>query len=364
LQLQRLYALQSLGQSARALELTERLAVTQPDAPELVLIRADALIQDGRWPEASAELARLEAAMPGSEAAAKARRRLESLPPRYDVTKGYWGEAYFSGDYLGRYGDLVGSGVARHGTFVPGARWLQPYVEFRFSVDTDSGGGRRQTIIADNFVGFYGGMRAQVLPSEYLYVYAQGGTEQDLLDNRNDGNWAYDYQAGIYGFKSWGPGMVFHGSAAYDQRFHWEQTDSRQGVTRLDVVSTNGFFWRRDWFVDASTDFSYYHRYAGWLGYGQAHEGYRVFQIGPTLAFDSYLVEYISWDVRGNYFDNLASVGPGIRWIWRPCPAAEVILRGEYLFGTYLGRDGEDTRGGASSGFNGVNVGLSVGMWW
>jgi hypothetical protein len=243
--------------------------------------------------------------------------------------------------------------MARHGTFIPKARWLQPYAEFRFSVDTDSGNGRNQTIFFDNFVGFYGGVRAQLMSREYLFVYAQGGTSQDLLDNRDDGDWAYDYQAGIYGFKGWGPGTGYETPTLGDSPV----SESAGG-------STNLFFWRPDWFVDGGADFSYYHRYSSWIGFAQAHQGYRLFQVGPRLAFDGYLVEKMSWDVKGNYFDNFVALGPGARWVWSPCDNAQVVLRADYLFGYYMGRDDEDNRDGASGQFNGVEVGLSVGLKW
>ena len=198
--------------------------------------------------------------------------------------------------------------------------------------------------------------------TEYLFVYGQGGIDKDLLDRRQDGDWALDYQAGIYGFKSWGPGTVFHRSEG--------SRELSGAVTNAAVAGESGspngcdFFWRGDWFVDAGADFSYYHRYASWIGYGQAHEGLRVFQIGPKLAFDAYVVENVTWDVRGNYFDNYFDFGPGARFVWAPGSRWEVVLRAEWLNGYYFGRDGKDNRGDASSQYDGVHVGLSVGARW
>jgi hypothetical protein len=130
------------------------------------------------------------------------------------------------------------------------------------------------------------------------------------------------------------------------------------------MASTNDFFWRGDWFVEAGADFSYYHRYTSWIGYGQAREGFRVFQIGPKFSFDAYLVENLTWDVRGNFYDNSFDFGPGARAIWRPRPNWQVVLRAEWLNGCYFGRDELDNRGNTSSHYDGVVVGLAVGARW
>jgi tetratricopeptide (TPR) repeat protein len=357
MELQRLYALQAVGDRPRAQQRADQLAVTHGDDPYLTLIRADLLSQTGHPKEAGTLLYKLQEQHTGDPVESEARRRLRSLPPIARVDKWYWGEAYFSGDYFGRFDAVTGSGVARHGYFMPGARWLQPYAEFRFGVDTESGIQKERTVVTDNHLGFYGGLRAQVLPTEYLFLYAQGGFDRDLLDRREDGDWAYDYQAGIYGFKSWGPGIVLKES---DPAATQAGTPSPAGVRagRYDV------FWRGDWFLDGGADFSYYHRYASWIGYGQAREGFRLFQIGPHLALDTYLVENLSWDAKGNYFDNLVELGPGARWIWKPCPAADIILRAEWLNGFYLGRDELDNRGDTSSHYDEVRVGLTVGLRW
>jgi hypothetical protein len=124
------------------------------------------------------------------------------------------------------------------------------------------------------------------------------------------------------------------------------------------------FFWRGDWFADAGADFSYYHRYSSWIGYGQAHEGFRVFQVGPTLGFDAYVVENLSWDVRGNYFDNLFEIGPGARLLWLPHRGWEVVLRTEWLNGFYLGRGRDAFAVAPRSQYDEVRVGLSVGARW
>ena len=124
------------------------------------------------------------------------------------------------------------------------------------------------------------------------------------------------------------------------------------------------FFWRGDWFGDAGADFSYYDRYRSWIGYGQAHEGLRLFQLGPKLACDAYLVENATWDVRGNYFDNFFDLGPGARLVWHPRRNWEVVLRAEWLKGFYFGRDDLNNRGNVSDQYDGVHVGLSVGARW
>lgn len=366
MELQRLYAWQSLGETRLALEHFDKIARQHPDKPELMLFHADLLIRNRRWEEAAAILKRLKAEHKDIPLAIEAQNRLASIPEITNLDKWYWGEAYLSGDYHGRFGTVIGSGFARHGYYIPEVRWLQPYAEMRFSADTRSGTGQRSTIITDNFIGFYGGMRAQLLPTEYLFIYGQGGVNKDFLDRREDGDWALDYQAGIYGFKSWGPGTVLRtpsqivqtGATVPLPQLSAEQ--ARQEHTQL----TNDIFWRGDWFIDAGADFSYYHRHASWIGYGQAHQGLRLWQLGAAAAIDAYVVENISWDVRGNFYDNLFEIGPGVRLLWVPRKRWEVVLRTEWLHGFYFGRDDLDNRGGASTTYDNFHVGLSVGLRW
>jgi hypothetical protein len=236
----------------------------------------------------------------------------------------------------------------------------------RFSADTRSGAGRRSTVITDNFIGFYGGMRAQLLPTEYLFIYGQGGINKDFLDRREDGDWALDYQAGIYGFKSWGPGTVLRTPSQIVQtggNVPPAQVNAEEARKEHTIV-TNNMFWRGDWFIDAGADFSYYHRYSSWIGYGQAHEGFRLWQLGPSAAIDAYAVENVAWDVRGNFYDNLFEIGPGVRLLWVPHKRWQVVLRAEWLHGFYFGRDDLNNRGATSTSYDDVHVGLSVGIRW
>src|SRR5262249_27575545 len=287
MEMQRLYSWEALGEEQRALERADDLTPRHEGAADLALFRADVLIRRHELRKAGEALRQIEENQPGTPEAKAAADRLRAMPPIADLDKWSWGEAYASGDYLGRYGTLVGSGFIREGVFIPEVRWLQPYAEFRFGVDTRSDGGPRATIVEDNAVGFYGGVRAQILPTEYLFVYGQGGVNQDLTGRRENGDWASDYQAGIYGFKSWGPGTVFlpHAPAATGAAASTE-TPARA----VDEKTADAWFWRGDWFADAGANFSYYHRYHSAIGYGQLHEGFRVAQYGPKLAFDAYLI--------------------------------------------------------------------------
>jgi tetratricopeptide (TPR) repeat protein len=366
MELQRLYALQSLGETKLALEHFERVAKQQPNNPQLLLMNADLLIGQHRWQEASTILKNLQTTHKDAPLAIEAQNRLAAIPEIANLDKWYWGEAYLSGDYRGRFGTVIGSGFVRHGYYIPEVRWLQPYAEMRFSADTRSGHGRRSTIITDNFLGFSGGMRAQLLPTEYLFIYGQGGLNKDFLDRREDGDWALDYQGGIYGFKSWGPGTILRTPSQIVQtggNVPPAQVDAGE-ARRSRRQMTNNVFWRGDWFTDAGADFSYYHRYSSWIGYGQAHEGFRLWQFGSSAALDAYLVENISWDIRGNFFDNLFEVGPGIRLLWVPRKRWEVVLRTEWLHGFYLGRDELNNRAGTSSSYDDFHAGLSVGIRW
>jgi TolA-binding protein len=366
MQMQRLYALQALGETGRALELTERLTPAHPDATDLALLRADLLIREERWAEAATVLKEIKRDQGDEAVGREADQRLKALPAVADPDRWYWGEAYTSGDYLGRFGTVVGSGFIRQGTFIPGARWLQPYQEFEFSVDTRSRIGGQRSVIADNFVGLSLGLRAQPFPAEYFYFYVSGGFNKDFLGVRDNGDWTEDFEAGLYGFKSWGPGTVLHTFAPEE---FLPTTGNVPALTseveaKEQPGSGNGLLWRLDWFADVGADFSYYKRHVNWIGYGQGHEGCRLFQVGPHLGFDVYAVQNISWDTRGNYFDNLVELGPGLRWLWAPRRGVEVVLRGEWLKGYYMGRDDRGTRAGAEGQYDDFRVGLSLGVRW
>jgi len=363
MELQRLYAWQGAGDGDRAIERAAQLALTNPEAKDLALLQSDLLLNARRWEEASAILKRLKRENPDTPIAEEAQKRLEYIPAIANLDKWNWGEAYLSGDWHDRWGTLIGSGFIRSGTYIPHARWAQPYLEFRFSVDTESDiSTDRQTIITDNFVGGFAGVRVQPFETEYFFLYAQAGTSTDLFDQRNDGDWIFDYQVGLYGYKSWGPGVNLYRSPPDTSPNYTNYNLALEGAKGSQA--TDLFFWRNDGWVDAGADFSWYGRYDSWIGYGQAREGLRLFQYGPNIGFDVYLLEGISWDVRGNYFDNLAEIGPGARVLWTPRKNWQVVARIEFVEGWYLGRDELDNRGSASSHYDDLRAGLSVGVRW
>ena len=199
-----------------------------------------------------------------------------------------------------------------------------------------------------------------------MYLYASVGWNKDLLGRREGGDWTEDFQAGVYGFKSWGPGTVLHTVAPEGLIPTTGSVPalSAQISAEEEPRAPNRFLWRRAWFADMGADFSYYQRYANCIGYGQAHQGFRLFQLGSRLGFDLYAVQNLSWDTRGNYFDNLVELGPGLRWLWAPRRGLEVVLRGEWLKGYYLGRDYRGARSGAETQYDDLRAGLSVGVRW
>ncbi|MFM2293814.1 MAG: hypothetical protein RLZZ350_227 [Verrucomicrobiota bacterium] len=357
LEMQRLYSLQSLGQTfrPRAIELGAKLAQERPKSVEVALLRADLLISENRLEESSDVLREVKQNNPATPAEREAQRRLDNLPAVANRDKTQWGELYSAGDYSDRIGAIVGSGFVRQGTYIPDARFLQPYVGMRYAVDTKSGqtGGTQTTIVADNFISFYGGVRAQLFPKQYLFVYAEGGINMDYLKRRNHGQWMWDYQFGIYGFKSWGPGVVFK-----------DLPDMEKSMDESVRCPFRDPQWRGDWFADVGADFSYYGRYEKWLGYGQAHEGLRLVQFGKNVAVDGYVFQGTAWDVKGDYFDNLFEVGPGARIIWEPKRRWQIVLKTEWVQGIYFGRDDLHTRGSAAGSYNDWRVSLSVGGSW
>lgn len=350
MKMQRLYALQAVGDLNRACQEAEKMAAEKPDSVELAMLRADLLFRAQKWEQASAVLKNVRDNNPNTPVAKAADRRLADIPAVKNLDKWNWGESYNSGDYHSRYDSVIGYGYLRTGTYVPQARWLQPYLSFNYVVDTKSGGGSRLTIISDNSVGFYGGVRAQLFTKEYLFVYIQGGWNKDLLERRDDGDWASDYMGGIYGYKAWGPGV------------NWEQPSpggnsdaAGNSACSLDPI------WRGDWWVDAGADFSYYDRFAKWLGYGQVREGVRLAQFGSVVAMDAYVMQNLAWDVEGTYTDNLVELGPGLRFVYVPCRNCQVVLRTEWVEGFYWGRGDQGSTG---STYDDFRVGLSLGVSW
>lgn len=353
MQMQRVYALQGCGDVDRAMVEAEKLAAERPDSVELGLIRSDLLFKAHRWQEASAILKEIRTKNPNTPVAKEADRRLAEIPAVENLDKWNWGEAYMSGDYHGRFGSVIGYGYIRSGTYVPSARWLQPYVSFQFLADTKSGGGALQTIVADNSVGLYAGLRAQLFTTEYLFLYVQGGGNTDLLGRRNNGNWRGDYQAGIYGYKAWGPGV------------NWTRLSQTNKVDGGKATCCSlETMWRGDWWVDAGADFSYYDRFERWLGYGQVREGVRILQFGNRMAVDGYVMENIAWDIEGVYTDNLFEAGPGLRMVYTLWRNWQIVLRTEWAEGVYFGRNYNNTKGDTDSTYGDFRAGISMGVNW
>src|SRR6266481_1895690 len=82
LEMQRLYSLHSLHQYADALERANKLALTNPKATDLALLRADLLAQLGRFLEARVIWREIENQNAGTAAAAEAHKRLEAEAQR------------------------------------------------------------------------------------------------------------------------------------------------------------------------------------------------------------------------------------------------------------------------------------------
>lgn len=353
MKMQRLYALLAVGDTPRAAQESGKMAVEKPDSVELAMLRGDILVHEHCWQEASRIFMDVRAKNPNTPVAREVDRRLAEIPARENLDKWNWGESFNSGDYHSRFDSVIGYGYIRTGTYVPGARWLQPYVSFNYVVDTKSGVGPGLTIISDNSIGVYGGFRVQLFPTEYLFLYVQGGGNQDLLSERSNGDWRGDFMAGIYGYKAWGPGV------------NWKQLSMTSNADGVEVGSCSvNPVWRGDWWVDAGADFSYYDRFDSWLGYGQVREGLRLMQFGNSVAMDAYVMQNLAWDAKGNYTDNLFEIGPGLRFVWVPCPNWQVVLRTEWAEGYYLGRDDTHQKGTIADSYDDFRAGLSVGVSW
>jgi hypothetical protein len=260
----------------------------------------------------------------------------------------------------------VGAGFIREGSFIHGARWLQPYLEFSFVADTKSGVEEGQiSILEENLVSLFGGMRAQVLSNTDFFVYAKGGGTKELIDFQHEGNWFEDFQGGFYGHESIGPGTIM--LDIIPNQIEAGDLDILQG-SQNQSLSSDRFsldpIWRCDWFVEGGGDFSYYNRLSNGIIYAESLQGLRLLQLGTVGAVDAYAVENFSLDTRGSFFDNLGEIGPGIRMLWSLCDACDVMLTTEYLNGFYFGRNEHGNRNEEDGQYDDVRVKFSMTTRW
>ena len=365
LRMEQVYALQRTGQEARALEILESL----PDSRsgEIGLMRATLLLKLGRTGEAYEGFRAVQDAAPDSLEGRRATAQIAALPPAANLDRWFWGEMDVYGTYLGRYGIGVASGRIRQGAYVPGARWLEPFVQADFSLDSSSNVGEGiTTIYNENLAGFHAGARIRPFASQSFTFYFLGGFANNLIDNPNyQSGWFGEVIAGVNGYWGFGPGTGWDGINETPQFAMGEPAPARTPPPNAWTPNAwSPVRTRFDWFVEGGGDWAYYSRLSDFIAYSQGRGGWRVLQFGRAAAVDVYGFANLVFDAVGNYYDNYFEGGPGIRVVTAPVGAATVTTSLEYASGAYLGRNYNNTRGSTGASYSDVRVSVAMSLRW
>lgn len=365
LRMEQVYALQRTGQSARALEILDSL----PDAQvgETGLMRATLLLNLGRTGEAYEGFRAVRDAAPDSLEGRRAAEQIAALPPAANLERWFWGEMDVYGTYLGRYGIGVAAGRIRQGAYVPGARWIEPFLQADFSLDSSSEAGEGiTTIYNENLAGFHLGVRLRPFASQTFTIYFLGGWVNNLIDNPNyQQGWFAEVIAGVNGYWGFGPGTGWDGINETPQFAMGEPAPARTPPPNAWTPNVWGpMRGRFDWFVEGGGDWAYYSRLSDFIAYSQARGGWRVLQFGRAAAVDVYGFANLTFDAKGNYYDNFFEGGPGLRVVTAPVGAATITTSVEYAAGAYLGRNYNNTRGSTGATYGDVRVSVAMSLRW
>jgi len=369
-------ALQRTGDTLAAIVVLRDVAGGDNPDPRARLQLASLLAEQGRRAEAFEIWRELrdQGEDQGGDATLSrvAAAEIEALAPSYNLERWAWGELDLYGTYLSRYNIGVSSGRIREGTFIPGARWIEPFVQADFSLDssnTGNGQGAGQgisTIYNENLAGFHAGARIRPFANQSLVLYVLGGVQKDLRGTeQHNGEWFTEIIAGINGYWAWGPGK------------EWTAIDlegvSPGGLPTLPSNSQASRWalnnWspprlRFDWFVEAGGDAAYYSRLPDCLAYGQSRQGARIMQFGKAAAVDIYGLENLTMDTKGNYYDNYFEAGPGMRFVTAPVGAAVLTTSVDYVLGSYLGRNSNNTRGDTAANYSDFRLTVALSVRW
>jgi thioredoxin-like negative regulator of GroEL len=365
-------ALQRTGDTLAAIVVLRDVAGGENPDPRARLQLASLLAEQGRRAEAFEIWRDLRDQGGDATLSRVAAAEIEALAPSYNLERWAWGELDLYGTYLSRYNIGVSSGRIREGTFIPGARWIEPFVQADFSLDStnsSSGQGPGQgipTIYNENLAGFHAGARIRPFANQSLVLYVLGGVQKDLRGTeQHNAEWFAELIAGLNGYWAWGPGK------------EWTAVDL-EGVSPggLPTLSSNSQAsrwalnnWspprlRFDWFVEAGGDAAYYSRLPDCLAYGQSRQGARIMQFGKAAAVDIYGLENLTMDTKGNYYDNYFEAGPGMRFVTAPVGAAVLTTSVDYVLGSYLGRNSNNTRGDTAANYSDFRLTVALSVRW
>ena len=356
-----------MGRTGEAIAILSRLAESGNSSKETQLQLASLLMKEGKTREAFQIWSGLREQYGDAPEGRQAAMEIDSLAAPYNLDRWSWGELDLYASYLQRFNIGVANGRLRQGTFVPGARWIEPFVQADFSLDSDPYGNGAEglsTIYNENLAGFHAGARIRPFATQSFTLYALGGIQKDLRGTeQHRGQWFWELITGVNGFWAWGPGKEW--------AFSDLQTITPGG---LPVIPRSVANWmpntwspaqlRWDWFVEAGGDAAYYTRLADCIAYGQSRQGFRFAQFGKAAALDAYAFENLTMDTEGNYYDNYFEVGPGMRFVTSPVGAAVFTTSVEYVVGSYLGRNEGDTRGDLDTAYSDFRITASLSLRW
>ena len=368
LKMEQAYALGRLGRYEEACELLRKIPESADSSGNARFLLATMLLKQGRSVEAFQILRELRRSAGSSEIRDLAKAEIAGLSPALNLDRHAWGELELYGTFLSRYDISVAYGRLREGIFVPGARWIEPFIQADFSLDSGSKIGEGiSTIYNENLAGFHAGARIRPFASQSFVLYVLGGIQKDLLGTeRQKGRWFAELIAGVNGYWAWGPGKLWADLAPAAQ-FPDDGGGLDGAVLGLSSWTANSWTpvrLRCDWFVEAGGDAAYYTRLPDFIAYLQSRQGFRLVQFGKAAAFDAYAVENLTFDSKGNYYDNFFEAGPGVRFVTAPVKATTLSTNIEYLGGAYLGRNDNNTRGSTGATYSDFRITVSLSVRW
>lgn len=350
LQYAAVFALQRLGDFREAGERLDAMPAEVKTSPEWLLARGNNERALGRSKAAWDSLSSAAAAAQGTPLENAVRREIDALPAEANLDRHAWGELQLDTTYMARFDDTIFYGQLREGTFVPGARWIQPFAQLDFTLDTKSGetGGVSQ-VYANNLAGAHAGVRLHLVPNQAVWAYALVGIQKDLRGTtRYDGEWFLDWRVGARGYKGFGPGLLFLQNSWFTQPdlAHWQ--------------------WRprMAWFAEGGADGAWYSLYENFIAYGQLREGFRVLEASGWLGLDIYALQQGTGDSLGLYYNNFGELGAGLRATARLGRRTSLITRLEYIGGAYMGRDTDNSQGTLPGSYQDIRLTISLWSEW
>ena len=362
-------ALQRLGDTLAAIVVLRDVAGGDNPDPRAKLQLAGLLVEQGRREEAFKLWREIRDEGGDATLSRMAAAEIDALAPPYNLERWTWGELDLYGTYLSRYNIGVSSGRLREGTFIPGARWIEPFVQADFSLDStstsDGEGEGIPTIYNENLAGFHAGARIRPFANQSFVLYVLGGVQKDLRGtDQHKGEWFTELIAGLNGYWAWGPGKEWTTIDLEAISPGGLPTLPSNQASRWSLNNWSPVRFRLDWFVEAGGDAAYYTRLPDCLVYGQSRQGARIMQFGKAAAVDIYGLENLTMDTKGNYYDNYFEAGPGMRFVTVPVGAAVLTTSVDYVLGSYLGRNSNNTRGDTASTYSDFRLTVALSVRW